>query len=505
MTRVGLDLGIEAHAGAAVGEELVGAGLPLRDVAPGRRLRQRVVGRCRSRRDSEVRRLLLAADLSGLCLGFLVATLLAADHPGELLWGLLSLPGWVVVFKAYGLYDRDTKRINHGFVDDLPWLFHAMLLGTLLLLGYFRLTPLGSIELRDLATFAVIATLAIALLRPLARRLGARLFGPERVLLIGQGAQVETLARKLGSHPEYAVELVGLVSSATEPPEFDLGLPLLGRLDSFDLGETVERHRVERLVVAHEDQDDDRLFRLLCRSRELGVKLSVLPQLFDALGPSVELDDVEGVTVLGVTPPVLPRSSRFLKRVMDVVGGTLMLLVTAPILAVAAIAIKLDSPGPVLFRQTRIGRDGRRFELLKCRTMCVDAEQRRAALLAQSKDPGWLLLEDDPRVTRVGRFLRHTSLDELPQLWNVVKGEMSLVGPRPIVEDEDRQLEGWRRTRIDLTPGITGLWQVLGRTSIPFEEMIKLDYLYVTNWSLWTDVSLMLRTLPAVLFKRGVN
>ncbi len=137
--------------------------------------------------------------------------------------------------------------------------------------------------------------------------------------------------------------------------------------------------------------------------------------------------------------------------------------------------------------------------------MAVDAEERRDELLAKSKDPDWLLLDHDPRVTRVGRFLRASSLDELPQLWNVLKGEMSLVGPRPLIEAEDRQLEGWRRSRIDLTPGVTGLWQVLGRTNIPFEEMVKLDYLYVTNWSLWTDLRLMLRTLPVVLLKRGAN
>ena len=503
MTQAGLDLGIEAPPGAAVGEESTPISR-LRDESRNR-LRQRVVAPCHSRRDSQVRRLLLLADLGGLCLGLLFATLLASSHPGELLWGLVSLPAWVVVFKAYGLYDRDVKRISHGIVDDLPWIFHAMLLGTLLLLAFFRLTPLGSIELSDLATFAVVAMLAVAALRALARRAGAYFFGPERVLLIGDGQQVETLARKLSAHPEYAVKPVGLISHAGAQSRLDAELPLLGTLDDFDLDAVVADHRVERIVAAHEDYDDGRLFGLLCRCRELGVKLSVLPQLFDALGPSVELDDVEGVTVLGVTPPVLPRSSRFLKRAMDVVGAGLMLLIAAPILVAVAIAIKLDSPGPVLFRQTRIGRDGRRFKLLKCRTMCADAERQRAALLAKSKDPGWLLLDHDPRITRVGRFLRHSSLDELPQLWNVVKGEMSLVGPRPIVEDEDRQLEGWRRSRIDLTPGITGLWQVLGRTSIPFEEMIKLDYLYVTNWSLWTDVSLMLRTLPAVLFKRGVN
>lgn len=312
------------------------------------------------------------------------------------------------------------------------------------------------------------------------------------------------LARKMRAHPEYRVEPVGLISRSPSPAGIST-LPVLGQLGSLDLGELVTQHAVERLVVAHEDVDEAVLLELLRRSRELGIKISVLPQLFDALGPSVEVDDVEGITVLGISPPVLPRSSRLLKRVMDIAGASVLLLLTAPILVVIAAAIKLDSPGGVFFHQVRIGRRGRRFRLIKFRTMVADAEQQRDALLTNSKDPGWLHLDHDPRVTRVGRFLRLWSLDELPQLWNVLKGGMSLVGPRPIIESDDSQLEGWRRSRIDLTPGITGLWQVLGRTSIPFEEMIKLDYLYVTNWSLWTDIRLILRTLPVVLFRRGAN
>jgi lipopolysaccharide/colanic/teichoic acid biosynthesis glycosyltransferase len=159
----------------------------------------------------------------------------------------------------------------------------------------------------------------------------------------------------------------------------------------------------------------------------------------------------------------------------------------------------------LLYRQERIGKGGRRFRMLKLRTMVVDAEARRAELLSQSKDPGWLHLEHDPRITRVGRVLRLASLDELPQLWNVLTGEMSLVGPRPLIASEDRMVDGWARGRVDLTPGLTGLWQVLGRTSIPFDEMIKLDYLYVTNWSLWGDIRLILRTLPVVLKRSGAN
>jgi lipopolysaccharide/colanic/teichoic acid biosynthesis glycosyltransferase len=159
----------------------------------------------------------------------------------------------------------------------------------------------------------------------------------------------------------------------------------------------------------------------------------------------------------------------------------------------------------VFFKQSRIGQGGRPFALFKFRTMVVGAEQRRKELFEQSRDPGWLKLDHDPRITTVGRFLRLTSLDELPELWNVLKGDMSLVGPRPLIASEDSQIGGWARSRLDLTPGITGLWQVLGRTNIPFEEMIKLDYLYVTNWSLWTDVRLILKTLPVVLTRRGAN
>jgi lipopolysaccharide/colanic/teichoic acid biosynthesis glycosyltransferase len=214
---------------------------------------------------------------------------------------------------------------------------------------------------------------------------------------------------------------------------------------------------------------------------------------------------VEGVTLLGINPPVLGRSSRVMKRCLDIAGAAVLGLFLMPLLIGVAVAIKLDSPGPVFFRQRRVGKGSERFNVLKFRTMHVDAEARREELLAQSIDPNWLHLENDPRITRVGRKVRHLSLDELPQLWNVLKGEMSLVGPRPLIESEDEMVGGWGRSRLDLTPGLTGVWQVLGRTNIPFDEMVKLDYLYVTNWSLWTDIRLLLRTPVAVFTRRGAN
>jgi lipopolysaccharide/colanic/teichoic acid biosynthesis glycosyltransferase len=239
--------------------------------------------------------------------------------------------------------------------------------------------------------------------------------------------------------------------------------------------------------------------------RRLAIKVSILPDAVESLGPSVEVDAVQGVTLLGVNPPMLGTTSRIIKRGFDLaISSSILLLAAIPMLLIA-IAIRIDSRGPVLFRQSRIGHGGRAFELFKFRTMSADAEERHAALMKLSRDPNWLDLAEDPRITRIGRFLRHTSLDELPQLINVLRGEMSLVGPRPLPEAEDAMVAGWARGRLDLTPGVTGLWQVLGRTAIPFDEMVKLDYMYVTNWSLWLDMRLMLQTLPAVFGRRGVN
>jgi exopolysaccharide biosynthesis polyprenyl glycosylphosphotransferase len=305
------------------------------------------------------------------------------------------------------------------------------------------------------------------------------------------------------AHPEYGLEPIDVISSTASAT--DGTLSSLADLSGEDLSNLLARAKADRVVICNTSVDEETLLELMHRCKELGLKVSVLPQLFGAMGPSVEVDDVEGVTVLGINPPVLPRSSRFMKRSLDILGSASMLILLAPVIGLIALAVKLGSRGAVFFKQSRIGRGGRPFALFKFRTMVVDAEQRTKELLEQSRDPGWLKLDHDPRITTVGRFLRLTSLDELPELWNVFKGDMSLVGPRPLIESEDCQIGGWARSRLDLTPGITGLWQVLGRTNIPFEEMIKLDYLYVTNWSLWTDIRLILKTLPVVLTRRGAN
>jgi exopolysaccharide biosynthesis polyprenyl glycosylphosphotransferase len=456
------------------------------------------------RRDLIGRRSLVVADCIGIVVTILVAVVL---HPSggttqTVLWAVPVLPLWALLFKLYGLYDRDTKRVSHTTVDDLPWLFHALVVGGLLFWLYAKAIETDRPEFVEMIIFGVLGLVLISSLRAVARGWTNQRLPAERVLFIEQTTMTPQLVRKMRQHPEYGLEPVGVVTTAGREVESEL--PVLG--DVSNLVAVAAAHQVDRLVVSSEHLDEREQLDIFRRCRQLSLKVSVLPQLFEALGPAVAIDDLEGVTMLGVNPPLLSRSSRAMKRALDVSIAALALLALSPFLLAIAIAIRIDSRGPTVYRSPRVGRLGKIFHPLKFRTMVQNADELRAQLMSESKDPGWLHLDDDPRITRVGNVLRMTSLDELPQLWNVLKGEMSLVGPRPLIQSEaDMIPDGWGRTRAEITPGLTGLWQVLGRTSIPFDEMVKLDYVYVTNWSLWGDVRLLLRTVPAVLFRRGAN
>jgi exopolysaccharide biosynthesis polyprenyl glycosylphosphotransferase len=476
---------------------------------PAQPARRTLVARRHGRRDWFLRRLLALTDVAGLTAALALALALLGGVRGHgwrelALYGLGTLPAWVVLFKMYGLYERDAKRLNHSTLDDLPALFHALLLGGLLTWCYFLVFAPTRLSSETILVFGGLALALVLSGRTLVRAGVLRVLSPERVLLIGSGDASGALIEVMRARARRFVP-IGVVTCG-DADQAVPALPHLGSLNNIvELPALLLKHRVGRLVVADVELERHLLLRILHECRTLAVKVSLLPATFSALGPSVEVDDLQGITVLGVNPPVLSRSSWVVKRTLDLVGAAVLALVTLPLLIVLAAAIKLDSRGPVLFSQERIGEGARRFRLMKLRTMVADAESRRGALLSESKDPGWLHLEHDPRITRVGRLLRLASLDELPQLWNVLKGDMSLVGPRPLVAEEDEKVREWARGRLDLTPGITGLWQVLGRTSIPFEEMVRLDYLYVTNWSLWGDVRLIIRTLPVVLRRSGAN
>jgi exopolysaccharide biosynthesis polyprenyl glycosylphosphotransferase len=273
-----------------------------------------------------------------------------------------------------------------------------------------------------------------------------------------------------------------------------------------DLPRLIDTLEVDWVVMATSSEPTGEMLDLMRAVRRPDVHLSIVPSYSELFTSNATIEELEGIPVVSLPPMRLSRSIRTVKRGIDLVASAAGLLLLTPVLAAIAIAIKVDSKGPVFFRQKRHGRGGSEFKIVKFRTMDADAEAQRLAMahLNEMEGAGPLFkMANDPRITKVGAFLRKTSLDELPQLWNVLRGEMSLVGPRPFVVHESEQITGWAGRRLDTTPGITGLWQILGRNDIPFDEMVKLDYVYVTNWSLWWDIKILLRTIPTVLGRKG--
>jgi exopolysaccharide biosynthesis polyprenyl glycosylphosphotransferase len=406
----------------------------------------------------------------------------------------------------FGLYNR-RWRISEAVVGDFrPALLALSLHGFLVLQVIHAAGVDGEASILDGEVFALWlgALLAILLVRGGARRLVIpRLTGRQRTVIVGAGQVGQSVARKLQRHPELNLDVVGFVDTDPQPLAEDVRhVPVLGPEER--LVEIIRSTGAQRVIITFSRTTSENLLEIMRWSDLHRIYVTIVPRFFEVLTSNVDLDDINGIPVLDLRPVRFSRGALLLKRATDLTLTLLSLPILAVLFAAIAAAIKLDSRGPVFFRQPRMGRGGRVFRIVKFRTMVVDAEARRAELLHYNELTGPLFkIREDPRVTRVGRFLRRTSLDELPQLINVVRGEMSLVGPRPFVTYEDREITGWARRRLDLTPGITGLWQVMGRNDVPFEEMVKLDYLYVTRWSVAWDIKLLLQTIPVVLRRRG--
>jgi exopolysaccharide biosynthesis polyprenyl glycosylphosphotransferase len=463
------------------------------------------------RRGWLVRRMLLLADVLGLALAFLVAQ--SAVNPAtpaqtirEAALFLLALPTWVIAAKVNRLYDGDEERADHSTVDELVAVFNLVTLGVWL---FFVSLELVNVEtpVSKLVLFWATAIVGIVTSRAVARAYCRRQFEYlQNTIIVGAGDVGHQVARKLLNHKEYGINVVGFVDASPRRQKPGLAhIPLLGRLD--ELSALVEMFDVERVVFAFSNDSHVDTLRLIRELKDLNVQIDIVPRLFEVIGPSVGVHTVEGMAMIGLPPLNLSRSSQLLKRAVDIALAVVGLVVLSPLFVAIAIAVRLTAPGPVFFKQVRMGKRERPFEMLKFRTMVPDAEALKADLRHLNKhradDPRMFKLADDPRVTRVGRWLRRYSLDELPQLINVLRGEMSMVGPRPLVLDEDQFVRAWARERLTLKPGVTGPWQVLGASEIPFDDMVKLDYLYVTGWSLLNDLKLVFRTIPAIFRARS--
>jgi len=460
-----------------------------------------------------MRRLLALADVTGLTVAFVFAVSLADDHPLDALtsepWLLLgfalSLPLWVMLARVHGLYERDEDRSDHSTIDDFVGVFHVVTVGTWLAVVVSLVTDAPDLSLGRIVVFWALAIGLIPLFRALMRYLGRKNAAyVQNVLIVGSGNVARLLAEKIDRHPEYGLHVTGFVDRDIGPQNGD-PLQLVGAPE--DLPRLIREHDIERVIFAFSTDSHEQLLDLVNSVQDANVQVDIVPRLFEALGTNTQLHTIEGVQLVGLPGTRLSSSSRFLKRTLDLAGATLGLVLLSPVFAATAIWIKLDSRGPVFFRQVRMGADEREFRIYKFRTMTHDADELKEAVahlsMHRDADPRMFKVPNDPRVTRAGAFLRRWRIDELPQLFNVVRGEMSLVGPRPLILEEDSYVEARARRRLDLKPGMTGLWQVLGASDIPFDEMTKLDYLYVTNWSLREDVRLILLTLPSLARSRS--
>ncbi|HET7769308.1 MAG TPA: sugar transferase, partial [Chloroflexota bacterium] len=326
--------------------------------------------------------------------------------------------------------------------------------------------------------------------------------GLARVLVVGAGHVGKMVMQQIAGRPGLGYQLVGFCDDVAWAQSAQFGrFSCLGSVAT--LGEVIDSHRVDEVVIALPSAEHEKILEIVSLCRQRGVEFRLVPDTFDLTLGTLEVDDLAGIPLIGLRESALRGVNLALKRAMDVVLAGIALIAAAPILAIVALAVRIESPGPIFYPQLRVGKNGP-FKIHKVRSMYQDADERKAEL-EQGNEAGGVIfkMKNDPRRTRVGRIIRKLSLDELPQVWNVFKGDMSIVGPRPPLPQEVEQYDEWHKRRLEVTPGLTGLWQVSGRSDLPFDEMVMLDLYYIENWSLGLDLKIILQTIPAVVSMRG--
>ncbi len=453
------------------------------------------------RRGALLRRLLALGDWAALLASLAVVTAATSStDTATFFWAVLFSPSFVLVVKLHGLYDNDHRRIRHSTLDELPSLVSASVLGTLVLDGVLAISPAGPLSPASAIGVGVGVLLASFVARGAIRFLFHRLTPQALGLAIGAPKAVDMVARRVSTHPETRLALVGYLSSESEETASEL--PRLG--SPAEISRVARELMIERVVVTELEMGEVDAEHLIGECKAEGLALTFLPQHYGLLGPGIELNRLAELPVLDFRFSDPPRSTIAMKRAMDVLVSALMLVLLSPLLIGVAIWILLDDGAPVLFRQRRAGKDGVPFTMVKFRTMVNDAEQRLPELVdIENLDQPAFKIPDDPRVTRSGRWLRRTSIDELPQLLNVLRGQMSLVGPRPEEEGVVALYDERQRARLAIKPGMTGPMQVYGRSDLTFEERLAMERDYLDNLSLLTDLEILMRTPRAMVRGEG--
>jgi exopolysaccharide biosynthesis polyprenyl glycosylphosphotransferase len=413
----------------------------------------------------------------------------------------IVLPVWIASGLAYGLYEDERNAVRRS--SEFKRVFHAATISVWLACAASWLL-LGRGEVRPYFVLWALVLIVIPLVRGAIRRAGEQR-QPERTLIVGAGEVGQMVARKLLGRPGAPVELVGFVDDHPRPLADDLKeLPVFAAAGGF--ADVVRSLNVERVLLAFSREPQQEAVDLV-RSLDRSVHVEIVPRLFEIVGPSATVDDVEGIPLIALANPTYTRFSRLSKRALDVVGAASALVVLSPLVAFVAWRIKRDSPGPVFFRQTRLGQDMKPFTMLKFRSMqegtASGAHERAIAdLMKGGVTPGenhLYKVERTDAITPIGRWIRRTSIDELPQLINVLRGEMSLVGPRPCIPYEVQHFRPHHFQRFEMPAGITGLWQATVRARASFNEALELDVIYVRSWRLTLDLTLLLRTVGELL------
>lgn len=462
----------------------------------------------------------LTSTLAALAAAYLVRSeLLPRFFPDRLTplypftWYLVLVGPVVVIWTGLlflsGAY---RSRRTSGLKDEALLVGKIVLGGTVLLTILVYGLRLDFISRPFLPLFAVLNTIFLVVerltVRIVARRVRARGFNYRTVVIIGDTPRARSMARLIHDHPWWGLRLLGVVRERPASSEAGTtagGLPVLGSLEDFPT--ILTSLPVDVVILAVDRGDVDQLEDVFLMCEEMGVKTRLILDFFPHVFAKVELEEFDGTPLLTFSTTPAETGALLVKRAVDVGLALLLGIVCLPLAALLALLIKLTSHGPVLFRQVRCGLSGRPFTFYKLRTMTEDAEERLSEVAHLNEHQGPVFKSShDPRVTRFGRLLRRFSLDEIPQLWNVLKGEMSLVGPRPPLPDEVARYEKWQRRRLSMKPGLTGLWQVSGRSDLPsFDQWMELDLAYIDNWSLTLDAKILLRTIPTVLGGKGAR
>ena len=413
---------------------------------------------------------------------------------------------WLAIFKIIGLYEDKKFPI---LLDEMASLFMGVSFSTLSLLGMLFLYQEFWFSRLVIVNVWWIALVLLGLERfvlfAIKRQMRLHGWRVKNVLILGAGEMGQILGVKIISDKASGYRALGFLDD--DPAKLGKsynGISVLGKVDIPQIQSIIQDKKIEEIIIASNKIPAERILDIITECERHGVEFKIVPGILELIASRLDIDELGGVPLLTVSEIQLKGFNAFAKRMADVILSSVGVLLISPVFLVFASLIKITSPGPVLFRQQRVGMDGKTFSMFKFRSMVADAEQLLPELESLSEAEGHLFkIKDDPRITPLGRFMRRFSIDELPQIFNVLFGQMSLVGPRPPLPREVEKYNAWHKKRLRVRPGITGPWQVSGRSLLPFEDMVRLDIYYIENWSLWLDFKILLRTIPVVLFGTG--